>query len=111
LGFWYPANKTGFYAPTPVNVPTKYIFYFESLCVLSALTDVLKKAPQGSHIIIYTDNSNTVNIFQSYWSLPPYNHLLKDVVDIILHNDYSLCVLYIPGTKNVVTDTLSQVVF
>ncbi|KAF8811736.1 hypothetical protein BYT27DRAFT_7276106 [Phlegmacium glaucopus] len=111
LGFWYPADKTGFYAPTPVNVPTEFIFYFESLCVLSALTDVQKKAPHGSRIIIYTDNSNTVDIFRSYRSLPPYNHLLKDAVDVILRNDYSLRVLHIPGTENVVADALSQVKF
>ncbi|KAF8804719.1 hypothetical protein BYT27DRAFT_7259194 [Phlegmacium glaucopus] len=59
LGFWYPSNKTGYYAPTPVNVPTEFIFYYKSLCVLSALTNLQKKAHRGSWIIIYTDNSNT----------------------------------------------------
>ncbi|KAF8812582.1 hypothetical protein BYT27DRAFT_7252098 [Phlegmacium glaucopus] len=44
MGFWYPDNKTGFYAPTPVNVPCEYIFYFESLCVLSALDNVQSRA-------------------------------------------------------------------
>ncbi|KAF8808367.1 hypothetical protein BYT27DRAFT_7096730, partial [Phlegmacium glaucopus] len=63
LGFWYPGDKMGYYALTLVNVPTKYTFYFKSLCVLSALSHVQERAPSGAHIIIYTDNSNTVNIF------------------------------------------------
>ena len=37
MGFWYPISKDGYYAPTPVNMPSNVIFYFESLCVLSAL--------------------------------------------------------------------------
>ena len=27
MGFWYPISKDGYYAPTPVNVPTDVIFY------------------------------------------------------------------------------------
>ena len=38
MGFWYPVSKDGYYAPTPVNVPSDIIFYFEALCVLSVLT-------------------------------------------------------------------------
>ena len=41
MGFWYPVSKDGYYAPTPVNVPTSIIFYFEALCVLSALVNVM----------------------------------------------------------------------
>ena len=35
MGFWYPSTKEGYYAPTPINVPTSMIFYFESLCFIS----------------------------------------------------------------------------
>jgi hypothetical protein len=36
LGFWYPISKDGYYAPTPVNVPTNVIFLFrDPLCVIS----------------------------------------------------------------------------
>ena len=31
LGFWYPKSKEGYYGPTPMNIPTNAIFYFESL--------------------------------------------------------------------------------
>jgi hypothetical protein len=63
MGFWYPTLKDGCYAPTPVNVPSNIIFYFEALSVLSALDHVQTKACCGSKISIYTNNSNTVDIF------------------------------------------------
>ena len=65
MGFWYPTLKDGYYAPTPVDVPSNVIFYFESLCVLSALENVQSKVPQGLKILIYTDNSNLVDIFHT----------------------------------------------
>lgn len=111
LGFWYPVLKEGYYAPTPVNVPSDVIFYFESLCVLSALVDVQTRVPRGSKILIYTDNANTVGIFRSLRCLPPYNHLLKQAVDVMIQNDFSLRVLHIPGEDNVIADALSRVQF
>ena len=63
LGFWYPSLKEGYYAATPMNIPTNAIFYFETLSVISALDNVQAKAPKDSKILIYTDNMNTVDIF------------------------------------------------
>ena len=111
MGFWYPVSKDGYYAPTPVNPPTNAIFYFESLSVLSALDNVQNKAPRGSKILIYTDNKNTVDIFRTLRCLPPYNHLLKHAVDILIRNDYTLRVLHVSGTDNVVADALSRICF
>ena len=95
LGFWYPSLKEGCYAATPVNIPTNAIFYFETLSVISALDNIQAKAPKNSKILIYMDNMNTVDIFRSLHCLPAYNHLLRHAVDILLKNDYSLCVLQI----------------
>lgn len=111
MGFWYPVSKDGYYAPTPVDIPVDFIFYFETLSVLSALVDVQTKAPRGSKILIYTDNSNTVDIFRSLRCLPAYNQLLKATVDILIDNDFSLRVLHVPGEENVVADALSRVRF
>ena len=111
LGFWYPQTKEGFHAPTRPNISNEYIFYFEALCVVSALDHVQTRAPKRSKIIIYTDNSNTVDIFRSFHCLPAYNPLLKTAVNIILSNDYSLRVLHVPGSENVVADALSRVKF
>ena len=111
MGFWYPVSKDGYYAPTPVNPPTNAIFYFESLSVLSALENVQNKAPRGSKILIYTNNKNTVDIFRTLRCLPPYNRLLKRAVDILIRNDYTLRVLHVSGTDNVVADALSRICF
>ena len=111
MGFWYPVSKDGYYAPTPVNVPSDVIFYFEALCVLSALSNVQSKARHGAKILIYTDNMNTVDIFRSLRCLPQYNHLLKHAVDILIRHDYSLRVLHVTGDRNAVADALSRVQF
>ena len=83
MGFWYPVSKDGYYAPTPVNVPSDVIFYFEALCVLSAIIHVESRAPNGAKIIIYTDNMNTVDIFRSLCCLPQYNHLVTFTIHSI----------------------------
>ena len=111
LGFWYPQTKEGFHAATPSNVPKEYIFYFESLCVVSALDHIKTRAPKHSKIIIYTNNSNTVDIFRSYHCLPAYNPLLKTAVNIILANDSSLRVLHVTGSNDIVADALSRIRF
>ncbi|KAF8809075.1 hypothetical protein BYT27DRAFT_7222633 [Phlegmacium glaucopus] len=82
LGYWYPDSKEGYYAPAPINVPTNVIFYFKSLCVLSALTHVQTQAPPGSKIVIYSDNSNTI-----------------------------LWVLHVPGKANIIANALSRIKF
>lgn len=109
LGFWYPVSKDAYHAPTPVNVPSNVIFYFEALCMLLALNHIQTKAPRGSKILIYTDNKNTVDIFHFIKCLPVYNHLLKLEVNILIKNDYTLHVLHVLGKDNVVADTLSRV--
>ena len=68
-------------------------------------------ARKGSKILIYTNNANTVDIFQSLRCLPAYNHLIKTAVDILIKNNFSLRVLHVPGEDNVVADALSRVQF
>jgi hypothetical protein len=87
------------------------IFFFEALCVVSALENVQSKARRGSKILIYTDNENSVDIFRSLRCLPAYNPLLKYAVDILLRNDFTLRVLHVRGEENVVADALSRVLF
>ena len=62
-------------------------------------------------IIIYTDNLNTVQMFNSLACLPDYNLLLHHSVDIILAHSINLHVLYVAGEQNVVMDALSQCQF
>ena len=107
----YPVSKDGYHAPTPVNAPSNVIFYFEALCMLSALNRVQTKAPRGSKIVIYTDNENTIDIFWSLKCLTVYNHLLKSAVDTLIKNNYSLCTRHTPGIDNAVADAPPWVKF
>ena len=108
MGFWYPHLQIAFIAPTPAHWNPNLIFYFEALCVLCALWDIHQRSPCGSRLVIYTDNYNTVNIFNTLRCLPEYNHLLKASVDILVDGDHSLRVLHVPGTENDVADALSR---
>ena len=113
MGFWYPNLGIAFYSPTPCYQHPDLIFYFEALCVHSALYDAHCRMATGEngHFLIYTDNSNTVNIFSSFRALPPYNHLLKTAVDILNAGDNDMRVLHVPGVDNAVADALSRADF
>ena len=113
MGFWYPDLSIGFYSPTPSYKQPDLIFYFEALCVLSALFDAHQHAATGWRglFLIYTDNSNTVDIFNTLCVLPPYNHLLQAAIDILNSGDHDLRVLHVPGTENTVADALSLAEF
>jgi len=108
MGFWYPGLGIGFVSPTPTHENPLLIFYFEALCVLSALYDAHKRSPSGSRILIYTDNSNTVDIFNTLRALPDYNHLLLTAVDILHEGHHDVRVLHVPGVENGVADALSR---
>ena len=108
MGFWYLSSVLGFYSPTPVDVGDFPIFYFEALCVFCALRDVASCAEHRSRVVIYTDNLNTVHMFNSLACLPLYNHILRRSVDILLSTEIDLRVLHIPGEENGVADALSR---
>ncbi|KAJ7930210.1 hypothetical protein B0H13DRAFT_2309913 [Mycena leptocephala] len=59
-------------------------------------------------ITVWTDNSNTYDIFNSLRTLPLYNEILKSSVDVLLQNNFKLRVLLLPGKRNVVADALSR---
>jgi hypothetical protein len=109
MGFWYPEFNIGFYSPTPCHEHPDLIFYFEALCVHSALFDAHRRtSTKGSgRFLIYTDNSNTIDVFSSLRVLPTYNHLLKTAVDILQLGDNDMRVLHVSGMDNAVADALS----
>jgi len=58
-------------------------------------------------VTIYTDNLNTVQIFNSLACLPDYNQILRRAIDIVLTHDIDLRILHVPGEQNTVADALS----
>jgi hypothetical protein len=108
LDFWYLSTHLGFYVPTPSNPLASVIFYFEALCILCALIDTAHRIENGARLLIYTDNLNSVHIFNSLSCLPSYNHLLRHAIDILLSHNIDLRVLHVPGVNNGVADALSR---
>ncbi len=110
MGFWIPRIACGFVCPMP-EVPDgdEIIFFFEALCVCAAIhwvADTLSPELQR-RVTIFTDNTNTVDIFNSLRASPTYKPILKSAVDVMISHGIDLRVLHIPGSKNDVADTLS----
>ena len=107
MGFWLPCLRVGF--QHLVSNSAHNVFYLEALAVLSALAFVVDHSSlRPSRVAIFTDNTNSVNIFHSLHARPPYNPILLTAVDLLLTSNISLRVFYIPGQDNIVADALSH---
>ena len=109
LGLWFPEDHFACQCKLPHSPPTGSIFYFEALAVCSAihlLVDMPDDRP--SKLLVYTDNTNTVALFNSLRALPAYNGLLMGAMDVLLRFGVDLRVEHIPGVENVVADALSR---
>jgi hypothetical protein len=108
LAFFLERSREGFQCSVPQEPPKDTIFYFEALAVVSVVDAVTRLPVVPARLLVYCDNTNTVDIFHSLRSLPPYNGLLKHTVSLMLKYDISLRVVHTPGVTNVVADSLSR---
>jgi hypothetical protein len=111
LGFWFPGLSAGFWSPIPEDPPSSTIFYFEAISVLSAILHSTTLGFSVRKLVVYTDNLNTVQMFNSLSALPAYNEILKAAVDHLLSdltNPIQLRVIHVPGDLNTVADALSR---
>ncbi len=107
FGIWFPYLVTGFYSHC-VNDGDDGIFFNKALTVVSALLLALQFSSKPRRILIYTDNTNTVDIFNSLHAKPFYNPLLITAVDALMEHHAQLRVLHIPGPTNIMADALSR---
>ncbi|KZP33130.1 hypothetical protein FIBSPDRAFT_906963 [Athelia psychrophila] len=83
------------------------IWYLEALAIVSALHWILTVLPyMPKRIVIYTDNTNTVDIFNSLRTDPNHNPLLLTAIDLLISHGVELRVMHVPGEANTVADTL-----
>lgn len=59
-------------------------------------------------LVIYTDNTNARDAFNTFAVDPAYNCLLQHAANLLLESNCQLQVLYIAGDKNQVADALSR---
>jgi hypothetical protein len=59
-------------------------------------------------LAVFTDNANTVAMFNTLAALPPYNWLLMLSMDIVLDGYIDRRVFHVPGVHNTVTNHLSR---
>jgi len=107
MGFWLPESSAGFYCPTPHGAPP-LIYYVEALCVLAALTHCCSSMKAHQKLLIYTDNSNVVDIFSSLRCRPEFNAIIKLAVTRRVQSQVDLRVLHVPGDMNAVADAISR---
>ena len=108
MRFWLPDQSVSFYCPVPDGLMDEHIFYFKALCVLSSIHHLVetRQPPQSSRLLIYTDNDNTVAIFNTLWCLPKYNNILISAADVLIKEKLDLHVLHIPGELNYIADAI-----
>ena len=114
LGFWFPGLSVGFWSRIPEDPPTGTIFYFEALSVLNTVIHSTSLGTSVTKLVMFTDNMNTVQMFNSLSALPAYNEILKSSVDHLLSdidNPIDLRVIHIAGELNTVADALSREYF
>ena len=107
LGIWFLSEKKGYWCPLPILCPTDTILFSEALAMCSAV-HISEHFPGMTHLLIATDNTNTFNIFASLSAQPVYNPILILAVNVLLHCDVDLRVVYILGPLNHVANALSR---
>jgi hypothetical protein len=108
MGFYIPTLALAFHSPVPGDPPPGAIFFFEALAVCSALHWSSTFAPRPRTLTIFSDNTNSVDIFSSLRATPAYNPILKSSVDVRVSANIDLQVLHVPGELNTIADAVSR---
>jgi hypothetical protein len=106
MGIWFPGKYAGYQCLLPPDGPQDLIFFYEALAVCSAF--YLGAGYGCDRVAIYSDNTNTVDMFSSLHAKPVYNSILVAAVDLAVEKSISTKVYYVPGKQNVIADYLSR---
>lgn len=112
LGFWSPDLNQGFAGALPQLPPgvsgPDTIYWHEAICVLRALAWAVSLPNPPRRLAIFTDNLNTVQVFNSLKAHNEYNHILLLAARLRIESRVDLRVTHIPGVDNSVADALSR---
>jgi hypothetical protein len=109
MGFWLPKTCEGFQCPVPAS-SRQPIFFLEALAVLSALHHVcMSPRPLPARVALYTDNMNTVAMFNTLSALPAYNPIILTAADWLLRVGIQIRVFHLPRRLNSISTTIVTV--
>ena len=57
--------------------------------------------------MVYTDNSNTVDLFRTLHATPDLNPIVLTAADLMMHFDCQLWVIHIAGEQNDIANSIS----
>jgi len=104
MGFWLPRISVGFQC---VVKERKTSFFLKAYAVICALSHASQDLGAPHRVVIYTDNTNTVQMFNSLHAKPDYNPILLTAVNIAITSVISSG-SFMSGVLNVVADALSR---
>ena len=110
MGFWSPMLLQGFHhaITKPALLKNNLIFFKEAYMVISALLYAVQQIhPIPKQIVIHTDSSNRVDLFNTLHAKQGYNPLLLTAINLMLKYHVQLHVDWISGSENAVADALS----
>ena len=110
IAFFLPCAKLAYQCPSPSPELSKHIFFHEALAVCSVFHHFVAASFHSvtHRLVIYTDSSNTVDIFSSLRAIAPYNQLLISAMNVVLDHQIDFRVLHVRGVDNPIADALSR---
>lgn len=108
VGMWSPKLQTGYYANIHTRKVNSKIFYYKAYIIVCAIHWASTQLPMPQRIVIFSDNTNTVNILNSMCAHREFNELLKFAIDILMTHDIDIWVIHIAGVNNIIADHLLQ---
>ncbi|KAG2109720.1 uncharacterized protein F5147DRAFT_525650, partial [Suillus discolor] len=108
LGLWFPDEDFACQSPLPDFTSTDTIYFMEALAVCSAIHAIQNMPEVPPRMLVYTDNTNVVAMFNTLRAEPQYNSILISAMDVLMEHDVDLRVEHVSGRTNIIADALSR---
>ncbi|KIK75671.1 hypothetical protein PAXRUDRAFT_172093 [Paxillus rubicundulus Ve08.2h10] len=108
MGFWFPASNIAFQGPHGDPEPSGSIFYYKVLTICTAILKACTHVLHCGQLAIFTNNLNTVQLFNSLMALPSMNWMVILAVDSLMTCNIYWQVFHISGVHNVVANCISH---
>ncbi|KIM59837.1 hypothetical protein SCLCIDRAFT_27072 [Scleroderma citrinum Foug A] len=105
---WMPSLNLGFVCSIPSIYEAKPIFFLKAPTILAAIQLASSHITLHGCLAIFTNNFNSVAMFNTLSALPAYNWLLLAAVDVLLTCGIDFRMFYMPGSENLLADHLSH---